>query len=455
MSHYDVAFIGSGHANWHAAVTLKQAGKSVVIIEKDLVAGTCTNYGCDAKILLDGPSELIAKLHQYANVGVQSTTNVNWNQFMAYKHQVIDSLPDQMTTLFTKMGIDIINGRGILMGNHLIQVGKEIIKADNIVIGTGQKPKRLAIVGNEFLHDSREFLSLPKLPSHLTFIGAGIISLEFASLVLALGSQVTLIDHGDRAARGFNAAHVDKLVAHLEEAGATCYFNESALSVDVTTDGYRVTTASGKSIDTQYVIDATGREANVTRLGLENAGIYSSARGIEVDDHLRANGDNIYASGDVLDKDQPKLTPTAIFESNYIAGQILGNSDPIAYPAIPSVLFTLPRLAQIGVTTEDVAIDPDSYHVQTIPYGKLFAFAYQNETDAELTAVFNNANQLVGASVYGMDAPDIVNVLALIIDQRLSALDLNKMIFAFPTATQGIIDALLPAMMPVPVAATV
>jgi len=116
------------------------------------------------------------------------------------------------------------------------------------------------------------------------------------------------------------------------------------------------------------------------------------------------------------------------------------------------VLFALPRLAQIGVTTEDVAVDPESYHVQTIPYGKLFAFAYQNETDAELTAVFNNANQLVGASVYGMDAPDIVNVLALIIDQRLTALDLSKMIFAFPTATQGIIDALLPAMMPAPVA---
>ena len=452
MSQYDVAFIGSGHANWHAAVALKQAGKSVVMIEKDLIAGTCTNYGCDAKILLDGPSELIAKLHQYTNVGVHSTTNVNWEQFMAYKHQVIDPLPDQMTALFTKLGIDVINGRGILMGNHLIQVGKDIIKADNIVIGTGQKPKRLAITGNEFLHDSREFLSLAKLPSHLTFIGAGIISLEFASLVLALGSQVTIIEHGDRAARGFNAAHVAKLMAHLEEAGATCYFNESALSVDVTTDGYCVTTASGKSIDTQYVIDATGREANVTHLGLENAGIYSSARGIEVDDHLRANGDNIYASGDVLDKDQPKLTPTATFESNYIAGQILGNSDPIAYPAIPSVLFTLPRLAQIGVTTEDVAIDPDSYHVQTIPYGQLFAFAYQNETDAELTAVFNNANQLVGASVYGMDAPDIVNVLALIIDQQLTALNLSKMIFAFPTATQGIIDALLPAMMPAPIA---
>lgn len=444
---YDVAFIGSGHANWHAAVTLKQAGKSVVIIEKDLLGGTCTNYGCDAKILLDGPAELLARLRRYSTVGVDTTAHVDWQQFMAYKHQVIDPLPTQMAGMFDQLGIDVIQGSAILMGDHLIQVGKQVIQATNIVLGTGQRSKRLGIVGKEFLHDSREFLDLPELPQHITFIGAGIITLEFASLVMALGSQVTILEHGDRAARGFDAQHVGKLITQMENDGATFYFGETALAVDVTTDGYQVTTTSGLCVDTNYVVDATGREANVTHLGLENAGIHTNHFGIVVDDHLRANGANIYASGDVVAKLQPKLTPTATFESNYIAGQILGDTAPISYPAIPSVLFALPRLAQVGVTTDQAAARPSDYHTQTIPFGQLLAFEYQNETTAELTAVFNTHNQLVGAAIYGLDAPDLINVLTLIIDQQLTGTALSRLIMAFPTPTQGIIDALLPAML--------
>jgi len=447
-TNYDVALIGSGHATWHAAVALKQAGKSVVLIERDMIAGTCTNYGCDAKILLDGPSELLAQLKNYRGLGVTTETAVDWKSFMAYKHQVIDPLPDQMTTLFTQMGIDMIHGSAILMGNHCIQVNGEIIRAVNIVIGTGQHSKRLQISGREFMHDSREFLNLPELPEHVTFIGAGIISLEFAALIMELGAQVTIIDHGSRAVKGFSADQTSKLIAKMEAAGATFVFNETVLAVDVTTDGYTVTTANGRSVVTNYVLDATGREPNVTYLGLENAGIHSSAAGIEVDDHLRANGDNIYASGDVIDKQLPKLTPTATFESNYIARQILGDTAPITYPVIPSVLFSLPRLAQVGVTVDEAKTDAENYHVQTIPYGQLFTFEYKNETDAEVTVVLDQTNHLVGAAIYGMDAPDLINVLVMIIEQRLDATDLSRLIFAFPTATQGIIDALTPLLMP-------
>lgn len=358
-TNYDVALIGSGHATWHTAVTLKQAGKSVVLIERDMVAGTCINYGCDAKSLLDGPSELLTQLKNYHDQGVTTATIVDWKSFMAYKHRVIDSLPNQMTALFNQMGIDIIHGSAVLMGNHCIQVNGEIIRATNIVIGTGQHSKRLQISGREFMHDSREFLELPELPDHVTLIGAGIISLEFAALIMQLGAQVTIIDRGSRAVKGFSSEQATKLIAKMEAAGATFYFNETVLAVDVTTDGYIITTANGVNIATNYVLDATSREPNVTHLGLENAGIHSNANGIEVDDHLRANGDNIYASGDVIDKQLPQLTPTAMFEANYIARQILGDTAPIVYPVIPSVLFSLPRLAQVGVTVDEATANAE------------------------------------------------------------------------------------------------
>ena len=118
---YDVIFIGSGHANWHAAVTLKQAGKSVAIVEEDTLAGTCTNYGCDAKILLDGPFELVDQLHQYDKLGGEVNTKINWSQMMAYKHQVIDPLSVQMGMLFKQMGIDILMGHGSLLDGHTVR----------------------------------------------------------------------------------------------------------------------------------------------------------------------------------------------------------------------------------------------------------------------------------------------------------------------------------------------
>lgn len=447
MTQYDVAFIGSGHATWHAAVALRQAGKSVVLIERDLIAGTCTNYGCDAKILLDGPSELFAQMKQYQGIGVDETPAFNWEDFMAYKHRVIDALPTKMTALFDQLGIDIIHGTGILMGDHMIQVGKQKVMAQNIVLGTGQHTTKPNIPGKEFLHDSRDFLNLKHLPAHITIIGAGVIALEFAALVLQLGTRVTILAHGNRAAKGFAPRYVTKLLVKLQAAGADIRFNEPVKAVTSTTAGYDVTTDSGLVVATDYVLAATGRRPNVDMLGLENAGIHSSNRGIAVDDHLRANGDNIYASGDVVDKSVAKLTPTATFESNYIAGQILGETAPISYPAIPSVLFALPRIARVGVSAAEAAGNPD-YHIVHLPYGKLFSFAYKNETEAEMTVVLDATHHLVGADLYGMDAPDLVNVLVMVIDQRLTATELSKMVFAFPTPVQGIIDALLPALTP-------
>ena len=151
---------------------------------------------------------------------------------------------------------------------------------------------------------------------------------------------------------------------------------------------------------------------------------------------------NIYASGDVLDKAIPKLTPTATFESNYIAAHILGmTQDEIQYPAIPSVLYSLPRLSQIGVSVQG-AEQSERYTVKHIPFGKQMVFEYKNETDAEMYAVLDEEKRLVGADIYGVDAADLINLLVFIINQRMTAQDLNQLIFAFPGASSGVIDML-------------
>ena len=442
MKQYDVVFIGSGHAAWHAALTLKHAGKDVAIIEKDTIAGTCTNYGCNAKILLEGPYEVLEESAQYNGIIQSQDLHVNWENLMDYKKQVINPMNGMLKGMFEQQGIDVYMGAGVIKDEHTVTVNNEELQTENIVIATGQHSNKLDIEGKELTHDSRDFLSMDELPKRMTFIGVGIISVEFASIMIKSGVEVTMIHHSDKPLKGFNQTHVTQLIKKLEDEGVHFNFNEETQKVETAGDGYKVTTESGLTIETDYVLDATGRNPNVEGIGLEQIGIEYSKKGISVDDHLRTNVSNIYASGDVLDKAIPKLTPTATFESNYIAAHILGmTQDEIQYPAIPSVLYSLPRLSQIGVSVQE-AEQSERYTVKHIPFGKQMVFEYKNETDAEMYAVLDEEKRLVGADIYGVDAADLINLLVFIINQRMTAQDLNQLIFAFPGASSGVIDML-------------
>ncbi|MBE7296658.1 MAG: NAD(P)/FAD-dependent oxidoreductase [Staphylococcus haemolyticus] len=442
MKQYDVVFIGSGHAAWHAALTLKHAGKDVAIIEKDTIAGTCTNYGCNAKILLEGPYEVLEESAQYNGIIQSQDLHVNWENLMDYKKQVINPMNGMLKGMFEQQGIDVYMGAGVIKDEHTVTVNDEELQTENIVIATGQHSNKLDIEGKELTHDSRDFLSMDELPKRMTFIGVGIISVEFASIMIKSGVEVTMIHHSDKPLKGFNQTHVTQLIKKLEDEGVHFNFNEETQKVETAGDGYKVTTESGLTIETDYVLDATGRNPNVEGIGLEQIGIEYSKKGISVDDHLRTNVSNIYASGDVLDKAIPKLTPTATFESNYIAAHILGmTQDEIQYPAIPSVLYSLPRLSQIGVSVQE-AEQSERYTVKHIPFGKQMVFEYKNETDAEMYAVLDEEKRLVGADIYGVDAADLINLLVFIINQRMTAQDLNQLIFAFPGASSGVIDML-------------
>lgn len=442
MKQYDVVFIGSGHAAWHAALTLKHAGKDVAIIEKDTIAGTCTNYGCNAKILLEGPYEVLEESAQYNGIIQSQDLHVNWENLMDYKKQVINPMNGMLKGMFEQQGIDVYMGAGVIKDAHTVTVNDEALQTENIVIATGQHSNKLDIEGKELTHDSRDFLSMDELPKRMTFIGVGIISVEFASIMIKSGVEVTMIHHSDKPLKGFNQTHVTQLIKKLEDEGVHFYFDEETQKVEKIGEAYKVSTASGLTIDTDYVLDATGRNPNVEGIGLDQVGIEYSKKGISVDGHLRTNVSNIYASGDVLDKAIPKLTPTATFESNYIAAHILGmTQDEIQYPAIPSVLYSLPRLSQIGVSVQG-AEQNERYTVKHIPFGKQMAFEYKNETDAEMYVVLDEEKRLVGADIYGVDAADLINLLVFIINQRMTAQDLNQLIFAFPGASSGVIDML-------------
>lgn len=295
MKQYDVVFIGSGHAAWHAALTLKHAGKDVAIIEKDTIAGTCTNYGCNAKILLEGPYEVLEESAQYNGIIQSQDLHVNWENLMDYKKQVINPMNGMLKGMFEQQGIDVYMGAGVIKDEHTVTVNDEELQTENIVIATGQHSNKLDIEGKELTHDSRDFLSMDELPKRMTFIGVGIISVEFASIMIKSGVEVTMIHHSDKPLKGFNQTHVTQLIKKLEDEGVHFNFNEETQKVETAGDGYKVTTESGLTIETDYVLDATGRNPNVEGIGLDQVGIEYSKKGISVDGHLRTNVSNIYA----------------------------------------------------------------------------------------------------------------------------------------------------------------
>ena len=444
---YDVVFIGSGHANWHAAVTLAKVGKKVAIVEKDVTAGTCTNYGCNAKFLLDSPFEFVDALSRYEKAGITGNTEVNWQNLMAFKKSEIPTYAPLMEGMFKQLNIDLLKGYGKLLDAHTVGVDDTQVTADYIVLGTGQRSARLTIEGKELLHDSRDFLDLDTMPKRITFIGAGIISMEFATMAAKLGSEVHVIEYADRALAAYPENYVDTVVTKMAAEGVNFHFNQAVQKVESLDDALRVTTAQELILETDYVLDATGRIPNVENLGLEELGIEYNRSGIVVNQHLQTAVPNIFASGDVVDKTIPRLTPTASFESDYIAAFILGmNTEAIAYPAIPNLVYTFPRIAQVGVTIDE-ARNNDAYRVVEVPFGQQLKFQTKLEDEAHVTLIINQEKELVGASFLGNEAGEMINLLTLMINQKVTASDLSQMIFAFPGTSSGIISAVKMALL--------
>lgn len=446
MYHYDVTFVGSGHAAWHAGATLAQAGKKVAIIEKDLAAGTCTNYGCNAKYLLDSPFEFLDGLDRYEKAGIATNGKISWKELMAFKQAEISTYAPAMESIFANMNIDFIKGHGHLVDEHTIAVGDQKVSSEYIVLGTGQRPSRLNIEGKDYLHDSREFLDLPEMPKRMTFVGAGIISLEFATMAAKLGSKVDIIEFSDRALAAYQDNYVTTVVEKLEEEGATFHFGQALNKVEQVETGYQLTTAQGVVLETDYILDATGRISNVEHIGLDEVGIDYNRSGIVVNDYLQTNIPHIFASGDVIDKTIPRLTPTAIFESEYIADYLLGNTtEPIQYPAVPNLVFTFPRIAQVGVTLTEAQANPEAYKVVEVDLATP-RFQAKLEDHAHMTLIVNNHKELVGASILGNEAGEMINMVTLIINQKLTGKDLKQMIFAFPSTSISVLKGIQSAL---------
>lgn len=431
MKKYDDILIGSGPAAYKMANLLAKTDRKVLVIEGFEYGGTCPNYGCEPKIFLEGAARTVLQSQQLLGRGISQPAKLDWEALMQTKLKRFDPWPGETRDIIKKSH-DVEDGYASFVDNHTITVNGHQYQADYIIIATGQTPNILDIPGKEYLHTSYDLLSLKELPQRITIIGAGFVGLELATLVAAAGAEVTIVVHSDRVLREFTKAEDEALVNAMKQRGIKFSFNTDTQKVRQGKDGLLVTTDHGE-IQTDYVLDATGRHSNIEKLALENTDIEYDRHGINVDGHLMTTVDGVYAVGDVVNRKQPKLTPVAEFEGQYLFDYLTGQTDQnIVYPTIGQAAFTFPEVARAGVNPDDVAGD-SQYQVKTVSlkYGSLYAG--QNDQISTLTLVFKD-QQLVGASEIGDYAADDINNFLPIIGLKINGDEYRQKVMAiYPT----------------------
>ena len=427
MKKYDYILIGSGPAAYKMSNLLAKTSRQVLVIDGGEFGGTCPNYGCEPKIFLEGATRAVLQSQQLLGRGIKQSAQIVWHDLMTTKLNRFNPWPAETKEIIAKSH-DVEDGYAHFIDENTVVVNGHEYQGNHIIIATGQHPNHLGIPGDQWTHTSTDVLSLPHLPQHVTFIGAGYVAMELATVLGASGAAVTLIDHSDRPLKGFPAKQAAVVQKAMQDRGIEFLFNTGVQAVQQQDEGFIVQTDHGE-IPTDYVVDASGRRPNIEQLALDKAGIQYDRGGVLVNDHLQTSNPHVYAIGDVVSRPQAKLTPVAEFEGQYLFDYLEGHSTgAIQYPTIGTAAFTFPEIAAVGVQTDDVK-DDATYQVKSFDLHYSSLAAGQNDQSGHLTLIFKG-NLLVGASEVSDYAADDINNFLPIIGLRVTGAEYRKAVIA-------------------------
>jgi glutathione reductase (NADPH) len=445
MKKYDVFVIGSGMAGMNVANKCASKGLKVGVTDELSYGGTCALRGCDPKKILLGPTEALHLSKNLSEKEISNLPDINWEKAKEFKQEFVDSMPPNIEKGYDKNGVDTFHQSAKFFSESRLKIGNETIEADKIVIATGAKPHKLKIPGVDLALTSSDFLNFEQLPKSLLFIGGGYIAFEFAHMAARYGSKVTIIHRGSRPLENFDPFIVEQLMEATKQLDIELILDTEVTGIEKTDKDLSVT---GKSENKEQkweaaqVINSAGRPPAIFDLDLEKANIDLGKRGIEVNEFLQSKSNpRIYAAGDAADTDGTPLTPVAVMEGHTVASNILkGNSKKADYTAIPTVVFTLPTMASVGLTEKQAEANGLNFSVKKNSVPKWFTAKRINEkTYAFKTLVDNKNGKILGAHLIGPHSEEVINLFAMAIKTGFTALEIKTMILSYPSASSDIV----------------
>ncbi len=443
--HADVILLGVGTCGEDLSLQLLDAGLDVVGIEAALVGGTCPFYGCLPSKMMIRASNLLKEAGRVKSMAGQSHVSPNWDQVAGLVRQITGDWTDEgAVERFEKRGGRLIHGEGRLTGPRTVTVGdKSFTARKGIVIATGAKPVIPPIPGLEKINywTTDDIIKAENLPESIVILGGGATGCELGQVLARFGTRVTIVELGDRLL-GFEEPEASETVEKaLVDDGITVHKGAKAKEVDLRGSSIITRLDDGVELSSERLALSTGRKPDLSNLGLASAGLDSSAKFIEVDERMRA-ADGIWAMGDVTGK--AMFTHVALYHAAIIAADILGRKHPPAeYHSVPLVTFTDPEVGSVGLT-ESAARDA-GFDVVTVTkqVASTFRGILHGGNGGIIKLVADRkTGTLIGATAVGPSGGEILGMLTLAVHARIPLTKLRSMIFAFPTFTGGIGEAI-------------
>jgi len=445
----DVLIIGGGPGGYVAAIRAAQLGKSVTLVDKAQLGGVCLNRGCI-------PSKaLISAAHHYDSArvelfpGIHTTAELDFGQVMTWKQGVVDKMTGGVKSLLKGNKVTVIQGEAFFskVGEARIMTETEghNYRFNHAIIATGSRPVELKHIpfGKRVL-SSTEALELDSLPKRMIVIGGGYIGIELGQAFAKLGTEVTIIEGTESILPLFEAQLSRLVLRNLKKSNVTVHTEALAQSVQEDDAGVTLTfTVKGeeKSISADYVLVTVGRRPNTEELGLETIGVKINERGlVEVDSQCRTSVANIYAIGDIVPG--AALAHKASYEGKVAAEAIAGQASIVDYRCIPSVVFSDPEIASVGLNEHEAMDQYGEVAIGRFPFaanGRAVAL----QTDAGFVKLIADkaTGVLVGAQVIGMEASNLIAELGLAIELSATLEDVALTIHAHPTLGEMVMEA--------------
>lgn len=440
---YDLIVIGTGTAGAGVAMRVRAGGRRVAIVDERPPGGTCALRGCDPKKMLMGGAAAVDHANRMRGRGIAGETQIEWAGLMAAKRELTDPVPARREQTYRERGIDFHRGVARFSGADTLEVDGRPLRARQFVIATGAEPAPLDIEGGAQAVTSEEFLSLPAPPARLVLIGGGYIAAEFSHIAARAGSRVIVLQHGESMLKGFEPELVGWLMRKFERIGIEVHTEVSVDAIEKLAEAYTVhaATPDGRaSFTADLVVHAAGRVPALRRLNLGAAGIELDGGRLQLNEYLQSvSNPAVYAAGDAAQAGPP-LTPVASLDAGVVAANLLeGNHRRADYDGVPSVVFTVPPLARVGLG-EKLARERGLKFRSNCKEASSWFTARQaaEPVYGYKVLIEEGSDRILGAHLVGPHADEVINLFALAVRHGLTAADLRSSVFAYPTAASDI-----------------